>query len=318
MIFISHVEEDYNIVKEIVPALESIGMKTWYYEEHSIPGPAYLSQMIRAIDKSKVVILIISNKSINSNSVTNEVVHAFEAGKPFLPILVDLSHIEFQLRQQEWRMAVGAATSIRIPESGINTILPRIIDAINELCQIPDDKLKLSIAKIRNLGGQPLQESTEETVRDVRTCETTRSGLSQAEINDNRALDVFISAKSEDFEYAQRIYEFLNENGLSAFLSIKSLPDLGNSDYMIEIDNALDNTKHMIVVTSSKEHVVSSWVAAEWRLFIKEKRSGNKLGNLITLTIGSLRAGDLPASLRYYEVIPFEEDNFSRIIQYLK
>ena len=118
---------------------------------------------------------------------------------------------------------------------------------------------------------------------------------------------IFISAKSADYDHARRVYRFLIEQGLSAFMSDESLPDIGISDYRKAIDDALDRAKHMIVVTSSAEHVRSSWVEAEWGLFIGEKRSGHKMGNLVTLTVGDMSPTALPASLRYFEVIALED-----------
>jgi outer membrane protein assembly factor BamB len=133
----------------------------------------------------------------------------------------------------------------------------------------------------------------------------------------NRDL-IFISSKSEDFEYAQQLYAFLKDRGYNVFFSQQTLPDRGSSDYRKEIDRALDVSKHMIVVTSKKEYVEASWVEAEWGLFINEKRSGRKLGNIITLIIGAMRIEDLPGSLRYYEVMPFDPKTFEKILKYLK
>jgi hypothetical protein len=76
---------------------------------------------------------------------------------------------------------------------------------------------------------------------------------------------------------------------------------MGNSDYRREIDRALEQAKHLIVVTSRKEYVESKWVEAEWGSFINEKRSGRKDGNIIVLLAGSMQIGDLPISLRSFE-----------------
>jgi len=129
---------------------------------------------------------------------------------------------------------------------------------------------------------------------------------------------IFISSKSEDFEHTQPLYTFLKDRGYNVFFSQLSLPDMGSCDYRKEIDDALDASKHMIVVTSKKEYVEASWVEAEWGLFINEKRSGRKLGNIITLIIGTMRIEDLPSSLRYYEVIPFDPKTFEKILMYLR
>ncbi len=127
----------------------------------------------------------------------------------------------------------------------------------------------------------------------------------------------FISAKSEDYSYAREVYRYLKAHNVGAFLSDESLPELGSSDYRKEIDRALDQAEHMVVVTSSREHVESPWVEAEWGFFINEKRSGRKTGNLITLAIDGLLPKDLPPSLRYYEVLPFHPDSFGKLLRYL-
>jgi hypothetical protein len=128
--------------------------------------------------------------------------------------------------------------------------------------------------------------------------------------------DVFISARSVDYDHAQAVYDFLIGHHVAAFFSRESLPELGISDYRKQIDQALDETRHMIVVTSSVENVNSSWVEAEWGFFISEKRSGRKGGNLVTLVVGGLPPAALPPSLRYYEVIPFAD--FERVLGYVK
>lgn len=73
------------------------------------------------------VVLVISRDSLGSKQITKEVDRAHECGKPFIPLLRDVTHVEFQNRQPEWRQAIGTATSIRIPPEGVSAILPRII-----------------------------------------------------------------------------------------------------------------------------------------------------------------------------------------------
>jgi len=91
---------------------------------------------------------------------------------------------------------------------------------------------------------------------------------------------IFLSAKREDYVSANRVYSHLTEHGYSVFFSDQTLPRMGNSDYRREIDRALEQAKHLIVVTSRKEYVESKWVEAEWGSFINEKRSGRKDGIL--------------------------------------
>ncbi len=135
--------------------------------------------------------------------------------------------------------------------------------------------------------------------------------------NNNKPYDVFISHKSADAALAKELYVFLKKLGFKVFFSQETLPKLGGSDYRKAIDQALDECSHMIVVGSSVENIKSSWVEAEWGLFINEKRSNRKQGNIITVITENLKIEDLPSSLRYYEVIIFKQENFSRIAGYL-
>jgi hypothetical protein len=128
---------------------------------------------------------------------------------------------------------------------------------------------------------------------------------------------VFISVKSEDFPYAQQVYDFLTGQGIDVFFCRESLQTLGRSDYRHEIDHALEETDHMVVVTSRPENVRSEWVEAEWGIFINEKRSGRKKGNLVTMTAGTMQPSDLPPSLRYYEVIPFNDSGMQLLLKYM-
>ena len=166
----------------------------------------------------------------------------------------------------------------------------------------------------KNFGNQ-LNDSTE--IKGIALSQQENSLRASSKSQKNQDL-IFISSKSEDFYYTQQVYIFLKDRNYNVFFSQQTLPDMGRSDYRKEIDSALDVSKHMIVVTSKKEYVLSSWVESEWGLFINEKRSGRKLGNIITMIIGTMRIDDLPSSLRYYEVIPFDPKNFEKILKYLK
>ena len=141
-VFIAHVEEDANVALEIAIGLEEVGYTTWCYEVDSIPGPSYLIQTGQAVEQSKAVVVVISPHSINSRQVTKEIVRAHESGKDFIPILRDITHIEFQNRQPEWREAVGAAASVSITPEGVAGILPRIIGGLEALGILAGTKIE--------------------------------------------------------------------------------------------------------------------------------------------------------------------------------
>lgn len=129
--------------------------------------------------------------------------------------------------------------------------------------------------------------------------------------------DVFISYKSEDLEYAHRVYEQLNQCGLSVFFSRESLPRLGSDEYHEQIDIAIEKARNLVVVTTSQEHVLAEWVKYEWRLFMGEKLAGRKSGNLITVVAADMSITDLPIALRNREVIRLVDGDIQRLVNYV-
>lgn len=126
--------------------------------------------------------------------------------------------------------------------------------------------------------------------------------------------DVFICCKSEDYALARNVYNFLVEYGFRVFLADTELRKKGVAQYGKVIDVALDSAKHLILVTSNKDYVESSYVESEWRTFIEEKRSGRKKGNVLTILKG-VEVSSLPISLRLYQSFPYS--SFYDIVNYL-
>lgn len=94
-VFISHVEEDADLAVGLASELELAGFTTWYYERDTLRGPSYLLQVADAIGDASVVLVVISTHALSSHQVTAEVVRAYEREKPFVPLLVDISHAEY-------------------------------------------------------------------------------------------------------------------------------------------------------------------------------------------------------------------------------
>jgi sugar lactone lactonase YvrE len=124
-VFISYVKADETLAEKISTSLEQSGYKTLCSLQKN-SGFKNEPNSKKAIEHSQAIIILISNNSISSDDITNEVRYAYELEKPFIPILVDMEHDEFQKRQPEWQEAIGATTSITIPPEGIESIMPRI------------------------------------------------------------------------------------------------------------------------------------------------------------------------------------------------
>ena len=134
-IFISHVEEDADVALRLADRLELAGYTTWCFERDSLPGVSYLQQTGEAIDRSRAVLVVISESLVGSPNrhAENEVVRAYEQGKHLVPILRGMTHSEFQRRESKLRQCIGSANSIVIPPSGVMEIAPRIVKGLEAL-----------------------------------------------------------------------------------------------------------------------------------------------------------------------------------------
>lgn len=112
--------------------------------------------------------------------------------------------------------------------------------------------------------------------------------------------DVFISCKSEDYIYAEEIYNFLKENGFYVFLANKELRQMGDSEYRKAISQALKSTYHLIVFASKTDYVDSTWVYYEWDWFLVAKIKGKKSGQILSI-LKDISIDDINADLWKYE-----------------
>lgn len=124
--------------------------------------------------------------------------------------------------------------------------------------------------------------------------------------------DVLISYKSEDEVLAKKVYDYLTQSGKEVFFAKETLPQLGESEYEEMIFEAIDRSRHMILIGSNPDYLKTSWVKDEWSTFNNEIREGRKNGNLILLLADDV-AGDkgrLLPQLRQKDIIKIEAGCF--------
>ena len=147
----------------------------------------------------------------------------------------------------------------------------------------------------------------------VPALETNNPKTSQSQ-EESKKYDVFISSKSEDYKYAEQIYDFLVDQGLSVFLACRELKIIGEAKYALAIDEALDEARHMVVMLSSADYAKSKWVQYEWSTFEIDKRSGYREGNLLIVKFPEVEQKKLPPALRHNETFLF--DSFKEGLPY--
>jgi hypothetical protein len=125
-VFVSHVDADSVAARQLAEALEAAGFPAW-------AGRAGDGDAGAALAASKVVVLLASPDALGSARMTEEVVAAYERGKPFVPVLTGISHVELSARQPAWRTAIGAATAIDVPPEGVAPIAGRVVAGVRAL-----------------------------------------------------------------------------------------------------------------------------------------------------------------------------------------
>ena len=163
------------------------------------------------------------------------------------------------------------------------------------------------------------KEIEKEPKKNARVAEKTSQIAKNNLLEDSdtpKKYDVFISSKSEDYPIAEQVYDFLLSNGLTVFLASRELEVIAEDDYAEAIDDALDESHHMIVVGTRIEYIESKWVKFEWQTFCNDLKSQYREGKLFTILGDAVEKRSLPASIRHKE--SFTLQNYqTKLLSYL-
>lgn len=276
-IYISASRRDFEAVSKIKSILHSAGY-TYSGDIQSLQAASDFGQTIRAeIISSKAVLCVLSGNSSSSVYAKEDLRLALKENKIVIPIIID------------------NAEPVNLGEIG-HLLLEIPVIRLN-----PYDSKSAKVILLNEIAkrcGTKFQKETlipcANDIKDVQ-------------------YDVFISCKSEDYHFARKVYQYLREHNYNVFLADTELRKKGNAEYGEIIDEALDSATHMVIVATKPEYIMSAYVKSEWRTFIEEKRSGRKMGNIVTL-IG-FTISDLPISLRHFQSFRMEE--ILRVVDFL-
>ncbi len=131
--------------------------------------------------------------------------------------------------------------------------------------------------------------------------------------------DVFISKNSKDIAIARTLSNILKQNGLSVFESEESLPQMGQAEYSDAIDDALNHSRHLLVICSKNENGKNSrWVKYEWQTFRDEVFSGRKDGNIVVIRLDRIPIADLAFGLRKYQAFDYQNLDITALLHYFR
>jgi TIR domain/Bacterial extracellular solute-binding protein, family 7 len=89
LLFVSHVSEDRSAATEIVDELERRGVRCWIAPRDVGPGKPFDDEIADAIDASRAMLLIFSERCNDSEYIRREVTVAGEAGKIVIPFRIE-------------------------------------------------------------------------------------------------------------------------------------------------------------------------------------------------------------------------------------
>ncbi|MBK6761756.1 MAG: toll/interleukin-1 receptor domain-containing protein [Micrococcales bacterium] len=120
LVFISHASPDAMLAAHLVQALETAGLRCWIAPRDIAGGSDYAAEIMGAIRRSQVMVVVVSDNANASQHVKREVERAVSKGLALVPFrIADISPsdtLEYFLSCQHWLHALpppSRPTSLR-------------------------------------------------------------------------------------------------------------------------------------------------------------------------------------------------------------
>jgi adenylate cyclase len=125
--FLSYASADAEVAKQVCARLEASGMRVWMAPRDVPAGAHYADALVRAINASRSLLLILSENSVDSAHVSKEVERASSKRKPIVAIRLDAAPLtpafEYFLSESQWVDA----------RDGLDAAMPRLTDDLRQL-----------------------------------------------------------------------------------------------------------------------------------------------------------------------------------------
>ncbi len=113
-VFISYATHDAPVAKSVCSALEAAGFSCWIAPRDVVPGTIYADGIIRAINDSKILVLILSESAVASAHVGKELERASSKRHPIIALRLDVTPLtpafEYFLSESQW-IEMGAGST---------------------------------------------------------------------------------------------------------------------------------------------------------------------------------------------------------------
>src|SRR5882757_11508943 len=124
-VFLSYASHDTEIANTVCRELESCGIRCWIAPRDVAPGALYADAIVRAINESKVLLIVLSQSAVASSHVGREIERAASKRKPIIALRVDTAplspELEYFLSNCQW---------IDVAALGMPATLARLADTV--------------------------------------------------------------------------------------------------------------------------------------------------------------------------------------------
>src|SRR4051812_48930054 len=139
-VFISHANRDKSIADAVCAALESEGIRCWIAPRDVQAGRSFAGEVTRAIKNARVMVLIFSNNSNNSEQVLREVQLAADAHLHIIQFRIEdiaaNDDLKYFLSTPHWLDAITPP---------LKSHFERLVDSIKPLLDRPPSPISMTV-----------------------------------------------------------------------------------------------------------------------------------------------------------------------------
>ncbi len=126
-VFISYARQEESRVEQLINALETSGYSVWL-DRQVTAGARYATEIEKALDEAKCVLVLWSSASVKSDWVLDEAAYARDEGK-LIQVLLDDVELPVGFRQRVW-LDLREACS-KSEATAMNPLLAAVNEAVN-------------------------------------------------------------------------------------------------------------------------------------------------------------------------------------------
>src|ERR1700692_773569 len=117
-VFVSYASHDTEVANTVCQFLENHGVRCWMAPRDAAPGALYADAIVRAINESKVLLIVLSQSSVASSHVGREIERAASKHKQIIAVRIDTAPLspvlEYFLSESQWIGVPALGTSVAL------------------------------------------------------------------------------------------------------------------------------------------------------------------------------------------------------------